>query len=216
MVVTQTSSAPGRPAAAVETGPRELSLDLPMISVRLRAPDIRLPRMSRQEMGHAADIARSFLPAPERLAYYGALGALAAFGVLEWPVAAAIGAGTVIAQRGRTEEHPMGTLHHLRDLLPMRHHEEEPAAGTQATAQEPAAAAGRAATTRRGAGTAKAATEKAATEKATTEKGAAGKGAAGKGAAAKGAAAKGAESKSGPGQSTARQKNTATRVRAGK
>ncbi|SEN34215.1 hypothetical protein [Nonomuraea pusilla] len=212
MVVTQTSSAPGRPAAAVETGPRELSLDLPMISVRLRAPDIRLPRMSRQEMGHAADIARSFLPAPERLAYYGALGALAALGVLEWPVAAAIGAGTIIAQRGRTEEHPMGTLHHLRDLLPMRHHEEEPAAGTQPTAQEPAAATGRAATARRGAATAaKATTEKATTGKATTEKGAAGKG-----GAAKGAETKPGESKRGPAQSTARQKNTATRVRAGK
>jgi hypothetical protein len=89
---------------------KELSLDLPLLSIKVRPPDLRMPhvemphlempRISRQEVGHAVDVARTLLPPPERIAYYGALGVLAAFGVLEWPVAAAIGAGTLIARRG--------------------------------------------------------------------------------------------------------------------
>jgi hypothetical protein len=92
-------------ASALESG-RRFSLDLPFVSVEVRPPDIhmpdvQLPRVNRQEVGHAADVARSFLPPPERLVYYGGLSALAVFGVLEWPVAVAIGAGILIAQRGR-------------------------------------------------------------------------------------------------------------------
>ncbi|MFI7635057.1 hypothetical protein [Nonomuraea sp. NPDC049400] len=101
-------------ATATPNGKRQFTLDLPMLSIQVRQPDVRMPhigmphiemphmempRVSRQELGHYVDIARTFLPAPERMAYYGALGALAAFGVLEWPVAAAIGAGTIVAQR---------------------------------------------------------------------------------------------------------------------
>ncbi|MFI7707323.1 hypothetical protein [Nonomuraea sp. NPDC049480] len=91
--------------------PKRLSLDLPMLSIEVRRPEVRLPhvgmphlgmpRISKQEMGHYVDVARTFIPPPERIAYYGALGALAVFGVVDWPVAAAIGAGTIIAQRGR-------------------------------------------------------------------------------------------------------------------
>ncbi len=44
------------------------------------------------------------LPPAERLAFYGGLGALAVVGALEWPVAAAIGAATVIARRSRREK----------------------------------------------------------------------------------------------------------------
>lgn len=103
---------------------KELKLDLPMLSIQVRPPDLRmpnltmphvemphlqLPRMSRQEVGHAVDVARTFLPPPERIAYYGALGVLAAVGVLEWPVAAAIGAGTMIARRRREGEEESGS-----------------------------------------------------------------------------------------------------------
>ncbi|WP_285773578.1 hypothetical protein [Microtetraspora sp. NBRC 13810] len=110
-------------------GGREFTLDLPFLTVQLRSPDVRMPsvhlpdmklpemhmpemhmpdmrmpRVNRQEVGHAVDVARSFLPPPERIVYYGGLGALAVFGLLEWPVAAAIGAGTLIAQRARSGE----------------------------------------------------------------------------------------------------------------
>jgi len=37
------------------------------------------------------------LPEPERLAFYGGIVALAAFGILEWPVAAVLGIGHLLA-----------------------------------------------------------------------------------------------------------------------
>ncbi|WP_433435002.1 hypothetical protein [Nonomuraea sp. CA-141351] len=103
-----------RRSTATSNGKKQFTLDLPMLSIQVRQPDVRLPHiemphigmphmempgLSKQELGHYVDVARTFLPSPDRMAYYGALGALAAFGVLEWPVAAAIGAGTIIAQR---------------------------------------------------------------------------------------------------------------------
>ncbi|GGO09522.1 hypothetical protein [Microbispora bryophytorum] len=87
----------------------ELNLNLPFLRVQLRAPEMHLPHVgmphiSGRDVGHAVDVARTFLPPPERIMYYGGLGALAALGILEWPVAAAIGAGTMIAQRTRGRE----------------------------------------------------------------------------------------------------------------
>jgi hypothetical protein len=38
------------------------------------------------------------IPRPEQLAYFGALAALAALEVIEWPIALAIGAGHALAQ----------------------------------------------------------------------------------------------------------------------
>ncbi|WP_157530907.1 hypothetical protein [Microtetraspora niveoalba] len=106
-----------RPAPTPAATPEErhdghdghFTLNLPMVSLQFHRPHLGMPHMemphvSRQEVGHAVDVARSFLPPPERVIYYGGLGALAVLGVIEWPVAAAIGVGTVLAQRGRMEE----------------------------------------------------------------------------------------------------------------
>ncbi|WP_182902218.1 hypothetical protein [Microbispora sp. H10830] len=87
----------------------QLDLNLPFLRLQLRAPEMHLPHVgmphiSGRDVGHAMDVARTFLPPPERIMYYGGLGALAALGILEWPVAAAIGAGTMIAQRARGRE----------------------------------------------------------------------------------------------------------------
>ena len=49
----------------------------------------------------AAQALMSNLPPPERLLYYGGLGLAATVGVLEWPVAAAAGAGVWVASRTR-------------------------------------------------------------------------------------------------------------------
>ncbi|MEU7695693.1 hypothetical protein OHB01_30735 [Microbispora hainanensis] len=95
----------------------QLNLNLPFMRVQFRAPEMHLPHVgmphiSGRDVGHAMDVARTFLPPPERIMYYGGLGALAALGILEWPVAAAIGAGTMIAQRARGREQrwsPFGT-----------------------------------------------------------------------------------------------------------
>ncbi|MGW0446802.1 hypothetical protein ACWDWV_15720, partial [Streptosporangium sandarakinum] len=92
-----------RGTAEQSTDGHALTLNLPMLTVQLRPPHMHLPHINRQEAGHAVDTARSLLPPPERLVYYGGLGALAVAGLIEWPVAAAIGVGTVIAQRARRE-----------------------------------------------------------------------------------------------------------------
>ena len=46
------------------------------------------------------------LPPPGRLAFYGGRGAAAVFGVIGWPAAVAIGAGTAIARRARAGDQP--------------------------------------------------------------------------------------------------------------
>jgi len=57
------------------------------LSANVRAAESALPEVK--------------LPPPERLAFYGGLGALAVLGAVEWPVAAAIGAATVVARRNK-------------------------------------------------------------------------------------------------------------------
>ncbi|HUC25425.1 MAG TPA: hypothetical protein VMA73_22185 [Streptosporangiaceae bacterium] len=43
------------------------------------------------------------LPEPKRIGYYAGLAALAAFGILDWPVAIALGIGHVLAEQHRNE-----------------------------------------------------------------------------------------------------------------
>jgi len=54
------------------------------------------------------------LPSPKKTAYYLGLGALALVEVIEWPIAAAIAAGTYVAQHSRPDAPAMGPLPHLR------------------------------------------------------------------------------------------------------
>jgi hypothetical protein len=53
-------------------------------------------------MGQARQTLGGRLPPSDRLAFYGALAAGAVFGIIDWPVAAAIGLGTIIARRSRS------------------------------------------------------------------------------------------------------------------
>ncbi|GAB3971208.1 hypothetical protein GCM10029978_045960 [Actinoallomurus acanthiterrae] len=71
-----------------------LAVPVPVLTPQLKVYKLPMPTMA----GH--------LPPPERLAFYGGLGATAIFGVIDWPVAAAIGIGTVLAQRVRTADRP--------------------------------------------------------------------------------------------------------------
>jgi len=107
-------------------GGRTATVNLPFVSAEFRVPEVSLPRVSlprvgvphvsvprvnvprpsRQEVTQLAAVGVSYLPSPERLVYYAGLGALAVVGMIEWPVAVAIGAGTVVAQRaGRQHRH---------------------------------------------------------------------------------------------------------------
>lgn len=54
-----------------------------------------------ETMGQVRQTLGRRLPPPDRLAFYGALAAGAVFGIIDWPVATAIGLGAIIARRTR-------------------------------------------------------------------------------------------------------------------
>jgi hypothetical protein len=84
---------------------------VPFTGLRVPVPNISLPTVhlphvplpSQQTIvGGAAkvgDAVRDNAPTGDQLVYYGGLGALAAFGVVDWPVAAAIAVGVWVARR---------------------------------------------------------------------------------------------------------------------
>jgi len=74
------------------------TVNMPFVTAQFRAPDLHLPKPP--EMGAALRRARTFLPSPQQALYYGGLGLMAAFELVEWPVAAAIGVGTALARSG--------------------------------------------------------------------------------------------------------------------
>jgi hypothetical protein len=51
-----------------------------------------------------AGAVRSLLPPPGKVLFYGGLAALAALEIIEWPVAAVVAAGTLVAERSRGTE----------------------------------------------------------------------------------------------------------------
>ena len=98
-----------RPTSKEGTGTAHRTVAVPLVTPhvtvhRVNVPTPTLP-VSGDEMMTAGKAVTSFLAPPGRLAYYAGLGALAAFGVVEWPVAAAIGVGVAVAKRaGRSSE----------------------------------------------------------------------------------------------------------------
>jgi hypothetical protein len=89
---------------AADGGQRTATVNLPFVTAQFRAPEIHLPHVhvpGRQEVGALAQTARSMLPSPKTVLYFGGLAALAAIEVIEWPVAAAIAVGTAIARSDR-------------------------------------------------------------------------------------------------------------------
>ncbi|MFC7384946.1 hypothetical protein [Sphaerisporangium rhizosphaerae] len=118
MTVSQTSrESRGAPSGSTSNGDL-IQLDTPVVSLHVHRPHMprmpRMPGMSRpsgargQEMNRAVETARTFLPPPERLMYYGGLGLLAALGLVEWPIAVVVGASTAIASRAMRHQGGMG------------------------------------------------------------------------------------------------------------
>lgn len=90
---------------------RTATVTLPFVTAEFRAPEIHLPSLpvrapDRDDLSGAVSAIRAHLPSPGQAAYYAGLGALGALQLIEWPVALAIGVGTVVAQHygaaGRT------------------------------------------------------------------------------------------------------------------
>jgi hypothetical protein len=61
-----------------------------------------------RELLRVAGAARTLMPSPEQLLYYTGLGAAAVMGVIEWPVALAVGAGVAVAQRSHRDDSDRG------------------------------------------------------------------------------------------------------------
>jgi hypothetical protein len=110
------AEAPDVSAGQPSSGPHTATVNLPFVTATFRAPQLRPPhvkvpqlrvpeaidpRRLVSQVGGAATVVRGALPPPKQLAYYTGLGVLAVAEIVEWPVALAIGAGTVIAQQGR-------------------------------------------------------------------------------------------------------------------
>jgi hypothetical protein len=78
-----------------------ITVPVPMLGVRrvqLPAPGAVMAG-ARNGAAGVTDAVRDRIPNREHMLYYGGLGAMAAFGVLSWPAAAAIGAGVWVAER---------------------------------------------------------------------------------------------------------------------
>jgi hypothetical protein len=78
-------------------------MTVPVVNVRVPVLRARIPSLGAgvAQTRWAAQAVLSNLPPVERLLYYGGLGVLATVGVLEWPVAAVVGAGVWVAGRTR-------------------------------------------------------------------------------------------------------------------
>jgi len=74
---------------------------VPLVKVRVPMLRARVPGVGAgaAQTRWAAQAVRANLPPTERLLYYGGLGLMATVGVLEWPVAAAVGVGVWLAGR---------------------------------------------------------------------------------------------------------------------
>jgi hypothetical protein len=76
-------------------------MTVPVVNVRVPVLRARVPGLGARaaQTRWAAQAVWANLPPTERVLYYGGLGLLATVGVLEWPVAAAVGAGVWVAGR---------------------------------------------------------------------------------------------------------------------
>jgi hypothetical protein len=87
----------GRRAATGEGN--GVSVPVPVLTPHMKVLHVPAPGMSY--VGDAGRLIAGYLPPPDRLMFYGGLGIAAVLGAIDWPVAAAIGVGTMIARRGR-------------------------------------------------------------------------------------------------------------------
>jgi hypothetical protein len=99
---TRSTASRGKASQEETTGPGGLHMHTAHAS-------IPIPYLTRKDVAANVQAAESAMPSmqqvrippPERLVFYGGLGALAVVGAVEWPVAAAIGVATMVARRGR-------------------------------------------------------------------------------------------------------------------
>ncbi|MBC3194502.1 hypothetical protein H7X46_25975 [Pseudonocardia sp. C8] len=77
------------------------------MTAEFRAPNLHVP--NRGDLDAAARGAWSMLPSRKSMLFLGGLAATVAVGMIEWPVAAAIGVGTALAGRSGSEREASST-----------------------------------------------------------------------------------------------------------
>jgi hypothetical protein len=85
-------------------GHRSATLDLPLMRMQFRVPELHAP--TRKDLDSVARGAWSMLPSGRSMLLFGGLAATAVAGVIEWPVAVAIGVGSALASRGAAGPEP--------------------------------------------------------------------------------------------------------------
>jgi hypothetical protein len=105
---TRTAAPRGRPArarggaaarATTEEEERGATVPVPVVTPHVKVYRVRVPAPGMSYVGEVGRALAAYVPSPDRLAFYGGLGLAAALGVLDWPVAAAVGIGTMFARR---------------------------------------------------------------------------------------------------------------------
>ncbi|MFE2431506.1 hypothetical protein ACFXJ5_32805 [Streptomyces sp. NPDC059373] len=102
---TQRRKTAARKASTARRTERSQSGGTPAVRMHTAHTDVPIPYFTPGDLTANAHVITSHLPPlppPRQLAFYGGLGALALAGAVDWPVALAIGAATVVARgKGR-------------------------------------------------------------------------------------------------------------------
>ncbi|MEU5846745.1 hypothetical protein [Saccharopolyspora shandongensis] len=97
-----------QPATRARRAQGGTEITLPYVTAELHTTKVHLPGLAampgRKELASAVDTVRGQLPSREQALFYGGLTAAAAFSLIEWPVAAAIGIGNALIQRSVHKE----------------------------------------------------------------------------------------------------------------
>jgi len=124
------ATATKRPAS--RTKPKTATVNLPFVTAEFRAPDVHLPKSlprpslesvplvgriprphvpeaAGRQLTGAAQVIGDHMPERSQLALFAGLGTVAVAGLIDWPVAAAVAAGTVVARRARRASPPQST-----------------------------------------------------------------------------------------------------------
>jgi hypothetical protein len=93
---------PARSTREEQRRVRSATVNLPFVTAQFRVPEVHVPR--QQDLASAADAVRSRLPSREQALFYGGLTAGAAFAIIDWPVALAVGVGHALVTRSRGKQ----------------------------------------------------------------------------------------------------------------
>jgi len=103
------------PQAAVTKERRDSysrTLRTPFLTAHFELPKPAVLRTNAAVLDRPLHLGPVALPAPSKTLYYAGLGALAVAEVVEWPIVAAIAAGTYIAQHTRSDRPAVPHLEH--------------------------------------------------------------------------------------------------------